>query len=44
MDLTAASRRNFLRFLAGSPFFAQAWAQESGAPGKASDILDGLDL
>ena len=44
MDFTESSRRNFLRFLAGSPLLAQAWAQQGGAPGKASDILSVLDL
>jgi len=44
MNSISASRRKFLRFLAGSPVLAQAWAQQSGAPAKASEILAVMDL
>ncbi len=39
-----ASRRRFLRFLAGSPLFAQAWAQHAGgvigSPKEALSLMD----
>jgi 4-hydroxymandelate oxidase len=43
MDLSAAAnRRRFLRFLAGSPLFAQAWSQQPG--GVIASAKDGLSL
>ena len=38
----AANRRRFLRFLAGSPLLAQAWAQQADTPIAAAK--DGLSL
>jgi len=45
MITSAASRRRFLRFLAGSPLFARAWAQPSENPiGSAKDALSLMDF
>jgi len=41
---SAASRRNFLRFLASSPFFARAFAQDPYKMTSAKDILAVMDL
>ena len=38
----AANRRRFLRFLAGSPLLAQAWAEQTGGP--ITNPKDGLSL
>src|SRR5579884_4371624 len=45
MMTSAASRRRFLRFLAGSPLFARAWAEGSETPiGSAKDALSLMDF
>ena len=39
------TRRQFLRFLAGSPLFAEAWAQQqAAAPASAADVLAVMDF
>ena len=39
-----ADRRNFLRFLAASPFAARAWAQDAGKIANPKDVLAVMDL
>jgi len=41
--MSASHRRQFLRYLAGSPLIAQAFAQQSGQP-SAKDVLNLLDF
>ena len=41
---SAQNRRQFLRFLAGSPLLAQAWGQEPGTLASAKDALDVMDF
>ncbi len=41
---SAASRRNFLRFLAGSPRFARAFAQDGTKMTSAKDVVAVMDL
>src|ERR1700685_3904957 len=41
---SAANRRSFLRFLAGSPLFARAFAQEAPKMASAKDVLAVMDL
>ena len=40
---TSAARREFLKFLAGSPLLSHAWAQ-SGAPATPKDVLNLMDF
>src|SRR5262249_19082981 len=39
-----ANRRNFLRFLVGSPFFAKAYAEEQFKIASPKDVLAVMDL
>ena len=38
------SRRRFLRYLAASPLFTQAWAQQNSKPASPADVLSVMDF
>ncbi|HJT89707.1 MAG TPA: alpha-hydroxy acid oxidase [Bryobacteraceae bacterium] len=44
MIYSARNRRQFLRFLAGSPLLAQAWAQREAAAPSPKDVISVMDF
>src|SRR6266436_2971181 len=44
MHISDVYRRHFLRFLAGSPLLAQAWAQDAAPLASPKDALNVMDF